>query len=80
MSETPANSKAWFLFLFHSFSLADDKGFVNVGTNYDTSAFAVHSILSKSSTLFIFEFPQLVTIKIKRNNTDAACFKIFVFI
>jgi hypothetical protein len=26
------------------YDIADDKGFVNLGTNYDTSAFAVHSI------------------------------------
>jgi transposase len=29
---------------FGIYDLAEDKGFVNVGTNYDTSAFAVHSI------------------------------------
>lgn len=29
---------------FGIYDIADDKGFVNVGTNYDTSAFAVHSI------------------------------------
>jgi len=29
---------------FGVYDIADDKGFVNVGTNYDTSAFAVHSI------------------------------------
>jgi transposase len=29
---------------FGIYDLSDDKGFVNVGTNYDTSAFAVHSI------------------------------------
>ena len=29
---------------FGIYDLADDKGFVNVGKNYDTSAFAVHSI------------------------------------
>lgn len=29
---------------FGIYDIADDKGFVNVGTNYDTSSFAVHSI------------------------------------
>ena len=29
---------------FGIYDIGDDKGFVNVGTNYDTSAFAVHSI------------------------------------
>lgn len=29
---------------FGIYDLSDDQGFVNVGTNYDTSAFAVHSI------------------------------------
>jgi hypothetical protein len=29
---------------FGIYDIAEDKGFVNVGTNYDTSSFAVHSI------------------------------------
>ena len=38
--------------------MAEDKGFVNVGTNYDTSAFAVHSIEQWWSLTGKYHYPQ----------------------
>ena len=43
---------------FGIYDLADDKGFVNVGTNYDTSAFAVHSIEEWWSLTGKYRYPQ----------------------
>ena len=43
---------------FGIYDLADDKGFVNVGTNYDTSAFAVHSIEQWWSLTGKYRYPQ----------------------
>jgi len=43
---------------FGIYDLAGDDGFVNVGTNYDTSAFAVHSIEQWWSLTGKFRYPQ----------------------
>jgi len=43
---------------FGVYDLADDNGFVNVGTNYDTSAFAVHSIEEWWSLSGKYRYPQ----------------------
>jgi hypothetical protein len=43
---------------FGIYDIAGDKGFVNVGTNYDTSAFAVHSIEQWWSLTGKITYPQ----------------------
>jgi len=43
---------------FGIYDLAEDKGFVNVGTNYDTSAFAVHSIEQWWALMGKYRYPQ----------------------
>ena len=49
---------------FGIYDLADDNGFVNIGTNYDTSAFAVHSVEQWWSLTGKSRYPQAKKIMI----------------